>query len=374
MASTESSTMLERRVDAFGTSVVVRTPDAPGSAALLDEMLLAWRDAAPVAAQPAGPLPSVEVPALDALNFEHLAYRFTVQVTTAALEFHRGEQLMLHAGGIARSDGAVVAIAGPSGRGKTTTMSVLAREYGYVSDETITIAGDGSVLPYRKPLSVITEGHAEKLQVAPSELGLLPLPAAELRIAGLVLLDRQPEGIADSVIEPVPLADALIELVQQTSYLVELSDPLRRIAEIASDTGGVRRLRVGIPDRIPLVADRLFAVDGPAASGGPGSGCEAWEQVLPEAPGAAGYSVSDTVVDAVEVSDGTAVLTRDRHLRLLAGAAPLVWRGICAGDGEAELDARISAELGDPPDGGLRDAVSAVCESLVAAGVLVRES
>lgn len=363
--------MLERRVDAFGTSVLVRTPDAPGAAALLDEMLLAWRDAGPVATQPHASMPVVQVPALDAQNFEHLAYRFTVQVTTAALEFHRGEQLMLHAGGIARDDGAVIAIAGPSGRGKTTTMSVLAREYGYVSDEAVTIARDGGVLPYRKPLSVITEGHAEKLQVAPSELGLLPLPPADLRIAGLVLLDRHTDGTPESIVEPVPLAEALIELVQQTSYLVELDDPLRRIAEIASDTGGVRRLRVGAPDRIPLIADRLFAVDGPAD--GPDSGCESWEQVLPTAPGAAGYSVSDTVVDAVEVADGTAVLTRDRQLRLLAGAAPLVWRGICAGDGEAELDARVSAELGAPPDGGLREAVAAVCGSLVEAGVLVAE-
>ncbi|MFX6027812.1 hypothetical protein ABTE84_20905, partial [Acinetobacter baumannii] len=74
---------------------------------------------------------------------------------------------MLHAAGVAGSDGAVVVLVGPSGAGKTTAIRHLAARAGYVSDETIALNATGAVLPYRKPLSVITDGVAHKVQHSP---------------------------------------------------------------------------------------------------------------------------------------------------------------------------------------------------------------
>ena len=114
------------------------------------------------------------------------------QVTLAAIEAARGRAWMLHAAGIATPDGQVVVLVGPSGRGKTTASRALGAVYGYVSDETIAIDDDGRVWPYRKPLSVIEDPAAPKTQLPPSALGLQPLPDAELRVAAVVLLDRDP--------------------------------------------------------------------------------------------------------------------------------------------------------------------------------------
>ncbi len=362
--TSEERTELESRVQAFGTSVRVRTPCAPGTPELFDELLSAWRDSGvPNARTESEPdeTPLVEVPQLSRGSLEFLAYRFSVHVTTAALEYHRGRQLMFHAGGIARSDGAVVAIVGPSGRGKTTTIRELAREYGYVSDETIAITGQGEVWPYRKPLSVITEGHQDKVQIPPSDLHLQPLPDGVLRIAGLVLLDRAAEEIRTSQVESVSLAEGLVELVQQTSYLVELPHPLRRIAEIATATGGVRRLLAAAPESISAVADSLFEP----------SQCEPWQQVMPSVVPALPYRVSDDVVDAVECTDGTVVMTRDRQVRLLQGVGSLIWSSLCEGDDWDALELRAHALLGPPPAGTAIEAITAACDELTDTGIIV---
>ena len=125
----------------------------------------------------------------------HMLSGLSQQVTLAAIEAARGRAWMLHAAGIATPDGAVVVLVGPSGRGKTTASRALGTVYGYVSDETVAIDDDGRVWPYRKPLSVIEDSGARRRQLAPSALGLQPLPDAELRVAAVVLLDRDPSSI-----------------------------------------------------------------------------------------------------------------------------------------------------------------------------------
>lgn len=343
----------------------------PDTAKLFTELMTPWKDVGDSvpdnsdpsessAEDPAGDQPEVTIPPLTFDSFERAASQLSTDVTLAALRHHRGKHLLFHAGGIARPDGAVVAIVGPSGRGKTTTIRNLAQHYGYVSDETIAITMQNEVLPYRKPLSVITEGHRDKLQIAPSELGLQPLPDAELRIAGLALLERRDDGAEESRVEAAPLAEALVELVQQTSYLAELPNPLRRIAEIADETGGVRRLLAGAPERIVEVAEELFVA----------GECEPWRQVLPGSSAAdLPFAPAQDVVDAIECVDGTVVFTKDRQVRLLQGAGPLVWRGLCEGDDWAALEARAVSMLGTPPHGTLREALVATLGDLVTAGV-----
>ena len=147
----------------------------------------AWADAlADAAAEP------VETVTPYGTERVHMLSGLSQQVTLAAIEAARGRAWMLHAAGIATPDGQVVVLVGPSGRGKTTASRALGAVYGYVSDETIAIDDDGRVWPYRKPLSVIEDPGAPKTQLPPSALGLQPLPDAELRVAAVVLLDRDP--------------------------------------------------------------------------------------------------------------------------------------------------------------------------------------
>lgn len=121
-----TSETVEATVYAFDTPVRVFTSAVKGGPALLRELLAPGGDAASLtvrSAVTAEGVPTVNLPSPERADFERIAYRFTVQVTTAALVRHRGKSPMFHAGGIAKSDGAVAAIIGPSGRGKTTTVS-----------------------------------------------------------------------------------------------------------------------------------------------------------------------------------------------------------------------------------------------------------
>jgi len=190
-----------------------------------------------------GPAATIRVrPEHDTTDLSRLLERLSQRVTLAAIEHQRGHLWMLHAAGLAFPDGRVVALIGPSGRGKTTASRMLGAHLGYVSDETVGIDAEGRVLPYRKPLSIIEDGRAPKAQRPPSSLGLQPLPDAELRLAAIVLLDRDPDGPDAPRIDTVDLGDALGELVAQSSYLIHMEAPLQRMAALAAQTGGLRRV------------------------------------------------------------------------------------------------------------------------------------
>ena len=103
----------------------------------------------------------------------------------------RGRLLMLHAAGIADPSGQVLAFIGPSGRGKTTLARELGASTAMSPMKLWESRLDGTVHPYRKPLSVIQPGEIYKAQVAPSDLGLGGLPTASLALAGLVLVSRR---------------------------------------------------------------------------------------------------------------------------------------------------------------------------------------
>ncbi|SFR94573.1 hypothetical protein SAMN04487846_0980 [Microbacterium sp. cf046] len=287
------------------------------------------------------------------------------QVTLAAIEAARGRAWMLHAAGIATPDGDVVVLVGPSGRGKTTASRALGAVYGYVSDETIAIDHDGRVWPYRKPLSVIEDPAAPKTQHPPSALGLRPLPSAELRVAAVVLLDRDEEHPESPLVEVTDLGTALEALVSQTSFLHDQPAPLRFIAALATATGGVRTVKYRDAATLPSVIADLIR---PSAA-----------IVLPERP-AHIAPVADPehlgprfsrveVVDEVSVEDPDriALLTitgHQGHVTLLGGIGPAVWRAADGATLRQLTDAAVTAH--DPPED--FDAESAV---LAAVGLLL---
>ena len=168
-------------IDAIGTVIEI------DGSALTDDgwaaVQHAWSGAVVVSDGCAGP--SATVTAHGAVITESMLASLSIDVTLAALEQRAGEVLMLHAAGLATDEGRVVVLVGPSGRGKTTASRVLGRDFGYVSDESVGIEADGTVLPYRKPLSIIEDHDHLKAQRSPKELGLRPLPDRPLRVAAL---------------------------------------------------------------------------------------------------------------------------------------------------------------------------------------------
>ncbi|MDR7184890.1 ABC-type cobalamin/Fe3+-siderophores transport system ATPase subunit [Microbacterium trichothecenolyticum] len=325
----------------------------------------AWTDAATVG------VADIEVAAESGGSIRSLLSSLSQRVTLAAIEAQRGRLWMLHAAGIALPDGRVVALVGPSGRGKTTASRVLGEAYGYVSDETVAVDSSGRVHPYRKPLSIIEPGESEKAQRSPSALGLGSLPDASLRLAGVVLLDRR-EDVSGAVVSDVDLGDALEELVAQSSYLTNLPAPLRTIAALVASVGGVRRVSYADAAALVSVLPELAAESpsrprvsepvslGHSAIAGPPAS-RVFRRVAP--------------LDELQLADPDrlALLHVDADhagtVRVLAGIAPALWRAADGVDLEALVAAAVSA-YGAPGDQDATVAVEAAVDELVAAGVL----
>ncbi len=316
----------------------------------------AWADASVTAGEPV----TTVTPSAGARA--SMLMRLSQQVTLAAIDAGRRELWMLHAAGVATDAGDVVVFVGPSGRGKTTASRVLGQSFGYLSDETIGIELDGRVRVYRKPLSIIEDPAQPKAERAPSSIGLLPIPDADLSVRAIVLLDRQPDHDGAPVIAEVDLGDALAELVAQTSYLPDLEAPLRFIAAVTAAVGGIRsvtyREAVDLPAIIPglVVGEAVVPVVPDASPAEPST-------PRPVTPSEGPHFTRVTPRDelALEDPDRVAVLTVDAQERgtvhVIAGIAPALWRAAGQSHGSTleELTEAALAAYGEPPVGGAGD-------------------
>ncbi|MFJ6453379.1 hypothetical protein [Paenarthrobacter sp. NPDC091669] len=293
----------------------------------------------------------------------------STHATLAAIEAKRGNLLMLHAAGIADESGQVLAFIGPSGRGKTTLARELGAVYGYVTDETVGIDLDGTVHPYRKPLSVIQPGEIYKAQLAPSALELKELPATSLRLAGLVLVSRVHVVLAEAELTDVGLCEALAALVPEVSYLADLDKPLQTIAQHVDRCGAIQRLTYTDAAQVLPVISNLLRRSEP----------EAWAAVLPAEssgvlnPFAPESFVPAPVLDAVEAGGQTAILDVDRVVHVLDGVGPLVWKLLGEGLDFDSLATEVDRQFGSPPGLSLNEAVVGVLQALVDAGLVIRD-
>ncbi|MGW5242051.1 hypothetical protein ACWEOW_24230 [Monashia sp. NPDC004114] len=183
----------------------------------------------------------------------------TQQVTGAAIRARAGSLLMFHAAALSdQSTGATVAVVAPGGTGKTTVVRTLGRGRGYVTDETVGVALDGSIAPYSKPLSVRRpDSPTLKDEVPPEELGLEP-PAVDPWLASLVALRRDLDPGEPVVVERVGLLEGLVALAPETSSIAELDHPLQRLADLVDKVGGLRLVRYhDAHDLEPIVAELL---------------------------------------------------------------------------------------------------------------------
>ncbi|MCT2085771.1 hypothetical protein M3D75_06560, partial [Microbacterium enclense] len=249
-------------IAALGVPVTVRVERDPTPHVRL-EISNAWRDCRAGGARDRSHR-DLLLPRAHFDDPEHGLSDLSTRLTLEALDALRGTRLLLHAAGVAAPDGRVLAMVGPSGRGKTTASRHAGRRFGYVSDESVAVDADLTVWPYRKPLSVIVEGRPFKQQIAPSDLGLLPLPDAPLHLSGITLLDRDPATTSPGA-QPVDLIDAICEMTPQISYLPELPNPLQYVARIVDRVGAVTRLLYRDATDLPDLITEMFAAPAPAA-------------------------------------------------------------------------------------------------------------
>lgn len=304
--------------------------------------------------------PDADVPVAAGLEGDALAESLTVQVTLAALNARSGELLMFHACGVADPEGRVAAFVGPSGRGKTTLSRALGAVHGYISDETIAVDTARTVLPYRKPLSMVREGRPKE-QVSPDAAGLQPVPDAPLVLTALVLITRdaaQPEPR----IEQVSFPDAIAELAPQMSYLAELPTPLQTVAALCDRIGGVVRLTYPDASTVAPIVPQLL--DHARVHG-------EWEPALiaednPE------FDLSE-VTDAIRCGDRVVVLAQ-RWVHVLDGIAPIIWDALRTGRSMAGIIDDVVAEFGAPQHGDPRELVEAALAELIQAGVVRRRA
>lgn len=293
---------------------------------------------------------------------QHAPDLLASNLTLAGIRQLAGTAFMFHAAGLAAADGRVVALVGPSGRGKTTAARALGRTMGYVSDETVAFTPDLGVIPYPKPLSI---GHRPGVKAlsAPGDLGLR-VADEPLRLGALVLLDRRTEP-TDPRAEDVPLIDAIGDLVEQSSSFSSIRNPLGTLAEVVAAAGGVRRLVYSeAADLEALVASVLEApsrsetlVDGVAA-----------QPVIPTSSGAVGRA---PFVDARWIDGRLAILTQ-RRLQVLDGIGPELWL-LADGVSLEDLSDRLLRQIGEPPaDVDLSRAVDDAVTAMVDADLLRR--
>ena len=334
------------------------------------------REAAPLPAAPATVQPfsacvafqtpkrGVEQFELGASSFEELAESLTSRLTVAAILANAGRLTMLHA--CAVSDihtGAVVALVAKSGTGKTTAASVLGKTHGYVTDETVAIRPDGSVVPYPKPLSMKQGGGVPKRQVGPGDLELLEAPPG-LQLSSMVLLDRvEAAEPVMPVLRRVPLADAVMALIPDSSSQGEIDQPLQSLCRLIGSVGGVQQVTYSEATDLPEALASLFEKQQHTE--------QVWEAraglkaVAGEVP--AGFIQRAGHKDAVAIEDQLLVMLGSGIVQL-AGIGPAIWEAAAEPLTPGQLTEAVAKVHGTPE--GYRDAAVRAINHLISEGVL----
>ncbi|EAQ00946.1 hypothetical protein JNB_12244 [Janibacter sp. HTCC2649] len=276
-------------------------------------------------------------------------YAVSRAITLASLQRQRGSAVLLHAAGLSRGERAI-ALVGRSGAGKSTAARVLGQHFGYLTDETVAIEGDGRVAPYPKPISIITDPDApwDKGEWSPDELGLRKA-SEPAYLTGLVVLERDPERTAPELVE-LPIIDALLAVIAQSSSLPALDRPLHRLAEALSGSGGPYLLHYS-------EIDGCIDLIGALLAGDKDSKRDPWTSTPPDPDPTVqgGEFGTDTPIvrapwrDAVHGEGGTLILVDETPVRL-GPIGEILWGIAAVPVSRDDAYAAVVAELGPHPD------------------------
>ena len=198
---------------------------------------------------------------VEGADLPDLMQSLTQAVTRAAIDAQAGRALMFHAAGLQDlASGNTVALVGRGGAGKTTLVRTLGPGRGYITDETVAISDDNTVLPYPKPLSVRREqGSYRKDETDPHELGLVEA-SEPATLGSVVMLDRRDDHDGPAMVERVGTLDAIAALTPETSHLPELDKPLQRMASLCESVGGVRAVTYRDAEQLAPLLDEWLKV------------------------------------------------------------------------------------------------------------------
>lgn len=187
--------------------------------------------------------------------------RLSPLITRLAVTEQAGRLTMFHACGLADVEtGAAAVLFGPSGTGKTTLARTLCPAFVYLSDETAGVSADRLLVPYPKPLSILTvPGSTLKQQVSPGDLGLRPITPRAYPLRALVQLNRVPDHEGPAQVDLLSTVEALPEMISQASFTRQMDRPLQRMAGLVHHVGGVRRVTYREAAQLEPVVRSLLA-------------------------------------------------------------------------------------------------------------------
>ncbi|MDO5727475.1 MAG: hypothetical protein Q4Q03_06100, partial [Bowdeniella nasicola] len=309
------------------------------------------------------------------INFnQDLPYTIHRRVTNDAITAQRGQLLMLHAAGLGHQ-GKAIALAAPSGTGKTTAARVLGQHFAYLTDETFALTPTGTVVAHPKPLSICSDrGERIKDGLSPREAHLR-LPTGNYQMHAAVILQRTETHQGPARLEKLDPIEAISQLIAQTSSLLALPTPLATLVELTCRTDGPYVLHYrDIGDAIGVLHE-LFAKDTTPPtiayeSFGPGQ--LEWHVDLQREPSVLRDKDHPRVVqhpwiDAARIGNATIVFAGTQATILQPLGASL-WHEAKTPTTLAALTARAIADWGDHPEAPAR--VEDAVDQLIDTGVL----
>ena len=190
----------------------------------------------------------------------------TVEAIKAA-----GGNLLLHAGAIARLDGASAVLCGASGSGKSTlTAGLVTAGWAYVTDETVCLDPVTlRITPFRRPLSIKAGSHQvlAHLRPDPTHVGGWVVPPGALKGAPLPEHPLLPELLvfptyrlgARLEVTALSVGEAAFLAGTDSSRLADSREPLRSLARLARRARSYRVVHGDLDVAVRTVSDLLAA-------------------------------------------------------------------------------------------------------------------